>query len=63
MNSSQAIYQALKNAGINFVVSLPCVNLGESWKRFIATGILSYVPVTREEEGFGICVEPDILEE
>lgn len=55
MNSSQAIYQALKNAGINFVVSLPCVNLGEIMEKVDCDRNIIHVPVTREEEGFGIC--------
>ena len=55
MDSSQTIYQALKNAGINFVVSLPCVNLGKLMEMVDCDRDIIHVPVTREEEGFGIC--------
>jgi sulfopyruvate decarboxylase subunit alpha len=55
MDSSQAVYQALKKAGINFVVSLPCVNLGKIMEMVDCDPDIIHVPVTREEEGFGIC--------
>src|SRR5664279_4466425 len=55
MDSSQTIYKALKNAGINFVVSLPCVNLGKLMEMVDCDRDIIHVPVTREEEGFGIC--------
>lgn len=55
MDSSQAVYQALKKAGINFVVSLPCVNLGKIMGMVDCDQDIIHVPVTREEEGFGIC--------
>ena len=54
-DSSQIIYQALKNAGINFVVSLPCVNLGKLMEMVECDSDVIHVPVNREEEGFGIC--------
>ncbi len=54
-DSSQNIYQALKNAEINFVVSLPCVNLGKLMKMIDRDSDIIHVPVNREEEGFGIC--------
>ncbi len=55
MDSSQTIYQALKEAGINFVVSLPCVNLGKLMDMIDCDRDIIHVPVNREEEGFGIC--------
>ena len=55
MDSSQTIYQALKKAGINFVVSLPCVNLGKLMEMVECDIDVIHVPVNREEEGFGIC--------
>ena len=55
MDSSQSVYQALKNAGIDFVVSLPCVNLGKIMEMVECDADIIHVPVTREEEGFGIC--------
>jgi sulfopyruvate decarboxylase subunit alpha len=55
MDSSKAVFQGLKKAGINFVVSLPCVNLGEIMEMVNCDPDIIHVPVTREEEGFGIC--------
>jgi len=55
MNSSEAIYQGLKSAGIDFIVSVPCVNLGELLKLIEKDSDITHVPVTREEEGIGIC--------
>jgi len=47
--------QGLKKAGIDFVVSLPCVNLGKIIEMVDCDEEITHVPVTREEEGFGIC--------
>jgi sulfopyruvate decarboxylase subunit alpha len=47
-DSSQTIYQALKNAGINFVVSLPCVNLGKLMEMVECDSDVIHVPVNRE---------------
>lgn len=55
MDSSQAVFQGLKNAGIDFVVSLPCVNLAKIIEMVEDDPDITHVPVTREEEGFGIC--------
>lgn len=55
MESSEAVYKSLKNAGINFAVSLPCVNLGKVMEMVDCDPDVIHVPVTREEEGFGIC--------
>ena len=55
MESSQAVYEALKEVGINFIVSLPCVNLGKVMELVECDPEIIHVPVTREEEGFGIC--------
>ncbi|HMK54986.1 MAG TPA: sulfopyruvate decarboxylase subunit alpha [Methanobacteriaceae archaeon] len=55
MDSSQTVYQALKESGIDFVVSLPCVNLGKLMELVECDPEIKHVPVTREEEGFGIC--------
>ncbi len=54
MKPSELLYQKLKDAGINFFVSVPCklldglISLIEQDKEII------YTPVTREEEGIGI---------
>jgi sulfopyruvate decarboxylase subunit alpha len=55
MDSSQAVFNGLKKAGIDFVVSLPCVNLGKLMELVELDPDIIHVPVTREEEGFGIC--------
>ncbi len=55
LDSSQAIYDAIKGIGIDFVVTLPCVNLGKLMKMVEYDEDIIHVPVTREEEGFGIC--------
>ncbi|MGZ7160913.1 MAG: thiamine pyrophosphate-binding protein, partial [Methanobacterium sp.] len=55
MDSSEAVFKALKEAGIDFVVSLPCVNLGKLMEMVDCDSDITHVPVTREEEGFGIC--------
>lgn len=55
MDSSQAVFNGLRKAGIDFVVSLPCVNLGKLMELVECDPEIKHIPVTREEEGFGIC--------
>ncbi len=55
MDSSEAVYQGLKSAGINFIVSVPCVNLGKILEIIDEDEDIIHVPVTREEEGLGVC--------
>ena len=55
MDSSEAVYQGLKKAKIDFIVSLPCVNLGKILEIIEKDDEIVHVPVTREEEGIGIC--------
>jgi sulfopyruvate decarboxylase subunit alpha len=55
LDSSLVVYNALKKSGIDFVVSLPCVNLDKIMKMVDSDPDIIHVPVTREEEGFGIC--------
>lgn len=55
MDSSEAVYQGLKKAKIDFIVSLPCINLGKVLKLIEKDKKIIHVPVTREEEGIGIC--------
>ena len=55
LNSTQAVYLGLKEAGINFIVSVPCINLTELLKMIDEDPEITHVPVTREEEGIGIC--------
>ncbi len=54
MESTQSVYKGLKDAGINFIVSIPCVNLGKLLEIVDLDNEIIHVPVTREEEGFGI---------
>jgi sulfopyruvate decarboxylase subunit alpha len=54
MDSSQAVYEGLKLARINFVVSVPCVNLGKVLEMVESDPEIIHIPVNREEEGFGI---------
>lgn len=54
MDSTQAVYDGLKKAGIDFIVSVPCVNLGKLLEMIDSDEDITHVPVTREEEGFGI---------
>ena len=55
MNPSLAVYQGMKRAGINFVTSVPCVNLQELFTLVSDDPKIIHVPVTREEEGVGLC--------
>ena len=55
LDSSQAVYHALKKSEIDLIVSLPCVNLGKIMELVELDEEIIHIPVTREEEGFGIC--------
>ena len=55
MDSTEAIYKGIKNAGINFIVSVPCVNLKKLLIKIDEDKEIIHIPVTREEEGLGIC--------
>ncbi|WP_432645288.1 sulfopyruvate decarboxylase subunit alpha [Methanobrevibacter sp.] len=55
MDSSEAIFDGLKDAGINFIVSVPCVNLSKLLNMIDEDPDITHIPVTREEEGIGIC--------
>ena len=55
MDSSEAIFNGLKDAGIDFIVSVPCVNLSKLLNMIDEDPDITHVPVTREEEGIGIC--------
>ncbi len=55
MDSTDVIYNGLKDAGINFIVSVPCANLKKLLNLVEKDEEIKHVPVTREEEGFGIC--------
>lgn len=55
MNPSLAVYQSMLRSGINFAASVPCVNLQELLALVSGDPEIIHVPVTREEEGVGIC--------
>ena len=55
MDSSEAIFNALNDVGIDFVVSVPCVNLSRLLDMIDEDDEIIHIPVTREEEGIGIC--------
>jgi sulfopyruvate decarboxylase subunit alpha len=55
MNPSLAIYRGLKRAGIDFATSIPCVNLQQLLTLVGEDPEIIHVPVTREEEGVGLC--------
>ncbi|MDR2623357.1 MAG: sulfopyruvate decarboxylase subunit alpha [Methanobrevibacter sp.] len=55
LGSSESIYQGLKNSRINFIVSLPCINLAKLIELIEEDEEIQHVPVTREEEGIGVC--------
>jgi sulfopyruvate decarboxylase subunit alpha len=55
MNPSHAIYRGLKRAGIDFATSVPCVNLQQLLTLVGDDSEIIHVPVTREEEGVGLC--------
>jgi sulfopyruvate decarboxylase subunit alpha len=55
MNPSIAVYRGLKRAGIDFAASVPCVNLQELLALVESDRVILHLPVTREEEGVGIC--------
>lgn len=49
------ILQAMKEAGINFVTSLPDYNIAKLLELVDADQDIKHVPLCREEEGIGIC--------
>jgi len=55
MKPSLAVYRGLKRAGIDFAVSVPCINLQQLLHQIEADHEIIHVPVTREEEGVGLC--------
>lgn len=51
----EVIIDALKTAGVDFFVSVPCKLLAGVIHVLENTRDVVYVPVTREEEGIGLC--------
>lgn len=54
-NPSHAVYRGLKRASIDFAASVPCVNLQELLRLVSDDPDIIHIPVTREEEGVGLC--------
>ena len=54
-NISEALLQSLKGNGADFFVSVPCKLLSGLLNLLEQDGSVGYVPVTREEEGLGVC--------
>ncbi len=52
---SAAVLRSMKKAGVDFVVSVPCVNLKDLIMMVDKDPDIIHVPVTREEEGVGVC--------
>lgn len=55
MDTIDAIYDGLKDAGIDFTVSVPCTGISELLARIDEDPEITHVPATREDEGIGIC--------
>jgi sulfopyruvate decarboxylase subunit alpha len=55
MKSNLAVYRGLKRAGIDFAASVPCINLQQLLHKVEADHEIIHIPVTREEEGVGLC--------
>jgi sulfopyruvate decarboxylase subunit alpha len=53
--AAEELLAGLKEAGIDFVASLPDINLAELLRAVDHDGNVTHVPLCREEEGIGIC--------
>ena len=53
--AARIIFDGLKAAGINLVVSLPDINLSQLLHEVEVDGVVIHVPLCREEEGIGVC--------
>jgi len=54
-NISQDLLAQLKDNGADFFASVPCKLLGDLINLLAADDSVEYVPVTKEEEGLGVC--------
>jgi sulfopyruvate decarboxylase subunit alpha len=55
MTISHKLLEGMREAGIDFVTSVPCINLQELLLLVAEDGSMRHVPATREEEGIGLC--------
>jgi sulfopyruvate decarboxylase subunit alpha len=53
--AAQTIVEGLKGAGINFIATLPDINLSDLLREIEEDRDFIHVPLCREEEGIGIC--------
>lgn len=54
METDSLLYNAIKNSGIDLILSVPCDMLKGLINEIQNAKKISYIPVTREEEGVGI---------
>jgi sulfopyruvate decarboxylase subunit alpha len=55
IDPSLEVYRGIKDAGIDFAASVPCVNLHQLLRLVGDDLQIIHIPVTREEEGVGLC--------
>ncbi|WP_135605798.1 sulfopyruvate decarboxylase subunit alpha [Methanococcoides sp. NM1] len=55
MDPSTSVFNGMRMTGIDLVVSVPCINLKDILPMIDSDPSMIHVPVTREEEGVGIC--------
>lgn len=53
--SGDGIYRGLQQAGIDLIASVPCIKFGPLLDLISRDPSVQHVPVTREEEGIGVC--------
>jgi sulfopyruvate decarboxylase subunit alpha len=53
--NGDVVYRGLKRSGIDVVTSVPCVKFGPLIDLITQDPEIRHVPVTREEEGVGVC--------
>ncbi len=54
-DAAQTIVEGLKGAGIDFIATLPDINLSDLLRGVEQDRDFTHVPLCREEEGIGIC--------
>jgi sulfopyruvate decarboxylase subunit alpha len=54
MNVDLQLYEAIKESGINLILSVPCGMLKGLLKIITEKNEIQHIPITREEEGVGI---------
>lgn len=55
MDPAISVFNGLKKGGIDLITTVPCANLKEVILMLEEDPDIKHVPVTREEEGVGIC--------